>query len=274
VLLAAAVPVLVVAAVYAKNLVVFGRFTASTWTGMNLWATTGTYVPRAERERLVAQGRMSAAALVDRFESVEVYPAEWRGRPPADVPALTEVRRSSGFPNFNNFAYVAIGEHYLHDALAAVRYRPAGLVKGLAKAWFCYFKSPTDYVLLEPNWDRLALLNRVFDYLLAGRLPVDFGRLGFIPLRSDRGHFIGLLLLVGLPLVWCYGLAKARRAGDAGPRLALLFMLGTVAWVALVGNTLEAGENQRFRFATDPLSLVLLGYFIQGWLAPRLRRPR
>ncbi|MFO7651537.1 MAG: hypothetical protein R6X13_09400 [bacterium] len=276
VLATAALPVLLVTGVYTKNLVVFGRFTASTWTGMNLWGTTGAFVPEPVRERLVSEGRLSWAALVDRFESVELYPAEWRGEPAADVPALTAPRRASGFPNFNHQDYIDIGEHYLRDALASVRYYPVGFVKGLAKAWFCYFKSPSDYVLLEPNMDRLAGPNRVFDLLLAGRLPWDFGRLGVVPVRSDRGHHLGFLLLVGLPLVFLYGVSAARRGTDhsAGQRLALCYIVVTVAWVALVGNTLEAGENQRFRFATDPLSIVLLGLFAQRCLAPRLRPRR
>jgi hypothetical protein len=276
VLAAAALPVLLVAGVYAKNLAVFGRFTVSTWTGMNLWATTGAFVPAEVRQRLVSEERLSRAALVDRFESVELYPAEWQGRPPANVPALTQTRRASGYPNFNHYAYIGIGDRYLQDALAAVRWYPACLAKGLVKAWFCYFKSPSDYVLLEPNLDRLAGPNRVFDLLLAGRLPLDFGRLGLVPVRSDRGHFLGLLLLVGLPLVWLYGLASVRRAAGLtrGQRLVAGFLVASIAYVALVGNTLEAGENQRFRFATDSLSIVLLGLFVERWLAPRLRPRR
>lgn len=276
VLAAAVLPVLLVAGVYTKNLFVFGRFTASTWAGMNLWATTGAFVPPDVRERLVREGRLSRAALVDRFESVEQYPAEWRGAPAADVPALTAPRRASGFPNFNHQAYISIGDHYLSDALTCVRYYPVGFVKGLAKAWFCYFKSPTDYVLLEPNLDRLAVPNRAFDLALAGRLPWDFGRLGFVPVRSDRGHHLGLLLLFGLPLVLAYGISLARRGSgcSAGQRLALFFVVAAVAWVALVGNTLDAGENQRFRFVTDPLSMVLLGLFFHRWLAPRLKSRR
>jgi hypothetical protein len=39
--------------------------------------------------------------------------------------------------------------------------------------------------------------------------------------------------------------------------------------VALVGNISEAGENHRFRFATDPLSAVLLGLVVE-----QLRRGR
>jgi len=39
----------------------------------------------------------------------------------------------------------------------------------------------------------------------------------------------------------------------------------------VVGNSLELGENNRFRFETDPLSVCLLGLSLQGAL-DRLRR--
>jgi hypothetical protein len=41
--------------------------------------------------------------------------------------------------------------------------------------------------------------------------------------------------------------------------------------VALVGSLLELGENNRFRFETDPLSLWLLGLVLDRSLIPRVR---
>jgi hypothetical protein len=36
-----------------------------------------------------------------------------------------------------------------------------------------------------------------------------------------------------------------------------------------VGNSIEVGENNRFRFATDPLSTILLGLVLHRALASR-----
>jgi len=41
--------------------------------------------------------------------------------------------------------------------------------------------------------------------------------------------------------------------------------------VALVGNLLELGENNRFRFETDPLSLCLLGLLLDRSVIKHLR---
>lgn len=49
------------------------------------------------------------------------------------------------------------------------------------------------------------------------------------------------------------------------------FLVLNVIWIVVVGNAVELGENNRFRFVADPLCLALLGLFIQD-RASRWRR--
>ena len=83
--------------------------------------------------------------------------------------------------------------------------------------------------------------------------------------------------MLGLPLVFLGGVAAASGRGWAGrgldrtQRLVVAFMCFNIAFVALVGNLLELGENNRFRFETDPLSLCLLGLVIEGGMTRRRR---
>jgi hypothetical protein len=67
------------------------------------------------------------------------------------------------------------------------------------------------------------------------------------------------------------GLGAGGRALDRPQRVVLGFLCFNIAYVALVGNLLELGENNRFRFETDPLSLCLLGLLLERSLIPRLR---
>ena len=64
--------------------------------------------------------------------------------------------------------------------------------------------------------------------------------------------------------------------GRAGPLeaadLTALYLLLTVLWVAAAGNWLELGENDRFRFMTEPLALALLGWLLAG-ARPRPQPP-
>ncbi|HEX2063760.1 MAG TPA: hypothetical protein VHE80_04990, partial [Acidimicrobiales bacterium] len=68
VLLAAAGPLVVVGALFAKNFLLFGEPSASTWFGMNASRATTFQIPQAEREELVRAGKLSVLALRDPFE--------------------------------------------------------------------------------------------------------------------------------------------------------------------------------------------------------------
>jgi len=269
----ALVPLLLVTAVYAKNLAVFGRFSASSWLGMNLWEVVSDQLPQGEIEHLVEAGKLSAAALVPRYSDVAAYPAAYREPSRHNVPALTQPVKSTDVANYNNITYARVSDAYLRDAAYLILHRPAGFAKGLLKSWFAYFKSSTDYVLLEPNRTRIGFWNRSYDAVFYGRIPFDLSRTGILKTTSPRGHFPYLFLFIGLPVLFVFGarLALTRTSElDRAQRITLAFILFTIIYSALVGNLLEAGENNRFRFETDPLSLVLLGLA----LTHLLRRPR
>jgi hypothetical protein len=61
---------------------------------------------------------------------------------------------------------------------------------------------------------------------------------------------------------------------DHGARLLTALVCFNIAYVAVLGNSLELGENNRFRFETDALSLCLLGLALQHGLARVRRRGR
>jgi hypothetical protein len=54
--------------------------------------------------------------------------------------------------------------------------------------------------------------------------------------------------------------------------LTVLYLLLNVLYVALVGNALEVGENNRFRFMIDPLALALLAWSVSRF-ARQFRAP-
>ena len=54
----------------------------------------------------------------------------------------------------------------------------------------------------------------------------------------------------------------------------MVFVWFNVAWVTLVANAVEVGENNRFRSVTDPLVLALLAGLTVGWLTQRRKTIR
>ena len=61
--LLAATCLLLVGGLYLKNLIVFGRFEGSSWFGMNFARIALTRMPKALREEMVREGRLSPLAL-------------------------------------------------------------------------------------------------------------------------------------------------------------------------------------------------------------------
>jgi hypothetical protein len=257
---AAALPLLVVVGLYAKNAALFGHFAPSTWTGMNLARLTTEALDRAEAERLVAEGTLHPASLVPAFSRPDAYPrAYFAEAPPSRVRALFWETKTTGATNFNHAAYLAISEDAMRDGRWVVVHRPMAYLRAVREAWGVYFRSPADLRFLGiANLDALRKAMEAYDALFFGRWPWPGP-------TDDPGaprRYWGLLL--GLPLALATGLAAAAGRGpgrdlDRGQRLLAAFLCLTIAYVALVGNLLELGENNRFRVETDPLSLCLLG---------------
>ncbi len=286
VLLAAAVPFLVLFSFYAKNFVLFGQFSASSWAGMNFWQMTGTNLTLRERELLLAEGRPSEVGLVPPFSAVRDYPARCAdvSRFP-DVEALTRAYKSTGPHNYNHLAYVAASREYLSDSLYVMKRFPEAYFRGFLRSWFIYFKSSSDHVsgvrFLDEtgNLRRISFVNDVYDYVFFGRVfikPLARGISSIFLFKGDEKVY--LFLWLGLPLLLFYGFSLALRRGGAGARglerserLTVLYICLNVLYAALVANMFSWAENNRLRFPTDPLYVALLGLFIQRVFLRRRR---
>ena len=271
-LVAAALPVVLVAGLYAKNAVLFGHFAASTWTGMSLAHLTTDGLSAGELRGLVEAGTLSPASLVPAFSRPMLYRRTYFDPPPATrVRALYWEEKTTGGPNFNHAAYARISADLLRDALWVIRHHPRLYLASVAEGWRIYFRSAADLRFLgAENVEALRPASDFYDVVFFGRVsgPESDPR---VPAR-----YWGLIL--GLPFVFGLGVAAAFGRGpgrglDRTQRLLAGFLCFNIAYVAVVGNLLELGENNRFRFETDPLSVCLLGLALQSAFE-RVRRLR
>lgn len=126
--------------------------------------------------------------------------------------------------------------------------------------------------------ETLASVNAFYNSLFYGRIPCDVSQTGILPFNLIPGYRVHILLILGLPAVLLYGLLVSLKNQsnkailDPRQRAVVLYLCIAITFVALVGNLLETRENNRFRFTTDPLSVVLLGLFAQHTVVPRLSR--
>jgi hypothetical protein len=270
---AAAVPVLVVVLWYGKNLVQVGEFTGSTWFGMNASKMTNSMLTAPERKALFDNGTISAVSMVPPFSDPGKYRGATLSPVRTGIPVLDQETKPSGIPNFNNRLYLDVSRQYGRDAFAILRAHPSAYLRGLAESYLLYFLPANAYLFLNNNAAHIKGLVR-FASILSGRFSYHADH----TLRQTQpGRYYGQgLLNTGWFLVIAYLLvlilgpvSLLRHSPFTLSRPSLFFLWFNVAWMTFVANALEVGENNRFRFVTDPLVFVFLAALMVDRLARR-----
>ncbi|MBI4262889.1 MAG: hypothetical protein HY657_00805 [Acidobacteria bacterium] len=258
----AALPFVLLCGLYIKNTAVFGVPSTSSWMGMSLAKMTVWYLPADTLQRLVTSRAISPISLIEPFSAPGAYPPEYFAAVGfEDVPAIGARWKSTGRENMNHIGYLRVSQQYLRDSLAVLRRHPRALAQASRDAWWIYSWSSSEYRFLNRNATHIAAWTRMVDRVVYGR-------------RGESARYLGLL--IGLTAAVAFGLASlVSRAGASSERLLLAFLVFNILWVAVVGNTFEMGENNRFRFTTDALSLAILGLMGQrAYDAFRARKAR
>lgn len=268
-LLAAAGPILLVTLLFAKNYAVFGTFSASSWFGMSFAKTTLNQLYGEEKMALYRRGLIAKTSLYPPFHALSFYPSEARTGAPTGIPALDAEWKPGGFVNYNHHSYLAMGKQYQHDGLAALKAYPKRYLVNVAKSTLIYLRPATDNEFLIPNKDRIAPYVKAVE-ALQGTLPAA----SRVPARLV-GVAVGQMLV--FPLVVLWGLYRGVRALGEGPErrafaVTVLFLALNIVFVTVVGNLVETGENNRFRFDIDMAYMTLFGVLLSD-LVGRLRRP-
>ena len=164
----------------------------------------------------------------------------------------------SSKPTQNRSSRIRISQQYLDDDLWVLRHRTLAYLRYVGHGIADYFAPAT----LERTQNRRDLGAYVswFDRVVFGKLGP--GRDGFF--------LIALYLLAFATGIWISA-RELRPGADVGVVLVAFCTLALV-YVSATGSLAEVGENYRFRFVLEPLTLVLAAAGVQR-LARRFRRP-
>ncbi|REJ76883.1 MAG: hypothetical protein DWQ36_16385 [Acidobacteria bacterium] len=262
-------PLALVSAWQVKNLTLFGTASTSSWLGMNVLRIATAALPAGEAERLVEKGSLRVAHLQP-FSALRRYPEDLRDEtsaPSIEHPAVSMERKSTGASNYNHWAYLEISDASMQDALWLVRHRPAVYLRGLATAWYNYFQPQSTVEHLRSSRALLGAWADVWEGLMYVSVPTPWtyrGTLRHLPLAP----------MIAFPVLLVWGVLAMRRAAqraDHATAATLAFACAVVVWVAVVGNSLEVWENQRFRFYSDACSALLGAHLIETLLRRRRR---
>ena len=235
-----------------KNAILFGAFTTSSWLGLHLASTTTMQIDPWDRLQLVKKHELSPFALIDRFSTLDLYEPLIGPTPKTGIPVLDQKEKRN--PNYNNIAAIKIEKGYRRDALWVITHHPTVWLLGMWRAYVLYLAPAGDYYMLDFNRIKLGRLNATYSWLS--------------PDCRLAGRVVPLMHVLGLPVIWMFGVAtvavkyvKERRLGSR--EVVVFFLVFTILYVTIVSNALEFSENQRFRFVIDPFNVVLVGLAIQ-----------
>ncbi len=273
VLLAAALPLLIVVGLYTKNWILFGAFSGSTWLGMNMDTITAHQLTGSEARDLISRGVISPVALLDVGTPIGLYRPYLQIPARTGIPVLDDCVTSTGATNFNCLAFRQVQHIYTRDGLALLQAYPVVYLRSFEAAWFTYFLPTGDFPSFDLNRPCIRAIDRFWNIVFFGQFE-DAGDRKSLRQLADRGAAIslvfhtGVCLMIGLPLLWIWGivyLVRGVRRGvlDRASAILMGFLLFNIGYVTAIANLLSSFENNRYRFPIDGFYLVLLGVALE-----------
>lgn len=295
-----AIPTLLILGVFAKNQIVFGEPTMSSWFPWNLSRITIGEMPDDVRQGLIDDGTLSEAANFPIFLPYEDYAPIAPPCTPAhpDVPVLAETEKENGHINPNYECYLPLLDLYAKDSINAALHEPRYAVKAIIGSFQIWGESSSQYAFVHDNRQHIDDFDRYYRQFVLVDVPwnppvkTDSG--WWIPLERlpefnevddldalaaleeqniDLRYRFSLTILFSTIAVGVLGIRSLwrRRNGPLTPIDGTLLMIAyQVVVITLIGNMFEIGENNRFRFMVEPITLVV-GAWCLVQIARRLR---
>ncbi len=260
VLLAAAVPLALVAIWTVKDYVQFGTTTTSSWLGMNLARSVLFQAPPGQIAAMQRDGAMNALASIPAFGGPQVYSPRYVRAVPSPVAAVGALHKADGVANYNNPLYVAVASLYLHDDLAWIRAHPHEYADDVMNSVGVWMVGTDQNFANSANWIPVHGYARLYDRFVEWQ-PVQDPAPALIVFQRYRHRTAWLswqaiavyaLAGFGVPL-----LAWRRRRIDPAMAGALVVLWWTTLFAFVTGSLVEIGENERFRFELGPVPTVL-----------------
>jgi hypothetical protein len=242
----------------AKNLLRFGFFGSSSWQGFNVARGLPVDPPaalpvfyRGDREPIDPRLASLAAGLV----------------PPGlrDRPALAQLAKPDGAPNWNHYAMLVVSRRMGEDAAALLRREP----------WLLGYKALDFYL------DGYAVFEGRHSYSGDYIPQLEPGRqwarvyeaVAFQPFRPFDPAVTRLStgFAIVFPLALCgivYLLVRRRQRWAVAERTVLMMLL-SVGWVLLLVLGVDGAEGNRVRYPTGFLFLLSAGWALSAVLGRR-----
>jgi F0F1-type ATP synthase assembly protein I len=279
------IPLILVSALYIKNLVLFGSFTSSTWLGLSFAKFTTLRLSENERKALIDEGRISELNLIHPYSDFDEFRAYIRSDQKTGIPILDQEKKivppHGSSTNYNHIGFIQISRQYFRDGLTVLRLYPETYVQSIMSAFSIYFFPSSTLSFLDANREHIRRLDEFYNSIFYGQILPPASHPGvedpsrrYTETYYERISKVGIFLIAGVLVAVIYGWLLVSKALSQKPldlprALTILFIYANVIYVTIVGNIAELAENQRYRFTIDPLFLVILALLVNELVAKR-----
>ena len=176
--------------------------------------------------------------------------------------------------NWNNMAFYSISRQYMEDALTVLKLYPVIYFHSLLNSCRIYFFPSSDWFHFFPSIDnikKISSIENVYNRVLYGQF-LNFTDSKFKRENHDK-YFgnplnMGIFLMGSFFLSVIYGIyliviSLIKKKFAVPFTLTIAFIIFNILYVTSISNSLEIGENERFRFNIDPFIMILTGLFLQ-----------
>jgi hypothetical protein len=273
VLFCGALPLLVIIGLYAKNWILFGSFSGSTWMGMNMDVITAHQLTGEESAGFVSRGVISPVSLLDLGSPLDLYRPYIEMPARTGIPVLDDCVTSNGATNFNCLAFLQVQRIYTRDGFALLRSYPVVYLRSVEAAWFSYFLPAGDFPFFDLNRPKIHAMDRFWNIVFFGQFKEasdrkELRRLAAQGARTSLLLYTGVFLMLGLPALWLWSIyylvtGVRRKTIDRPAAILIGFLLLNITYLTAIANFLSSFENNRYRFPIDAFYVVLLGVALE-----------
>jgi hypothetical protein len=228
-------PVCFVVAWLAKNWILFGAFTTSTWMGMNL-------------ARIMPPP--TSIGKIGPFKPIHAYHLRDTSNDFPNVKLLhQQYKTNSGFVNYYHIDYISLSNQFQQDAIENIKSNPLEYLDRVGRAFIIYFSPASHAPFIDGNYQHISVYSSIVNLNFSGY--EKFKRSDFSEWQALPILILHFVMLIGL--IYCF----RKRLFQKKETLVVWVMMFMLAYAMAIGNFFEYGENNRFRFEHITIFILL-----------------
>ncbi|MEO5997011.1 MAG: hypothetical protein ABIN89_09745 [Chitinophagaceae bacterium] len=229
---------------YLKNYWIFGSFSASSWTGMNLSRVVFQNIEIKDTTTIASVHPFLPIANYKNYISDE-YKIKYIG---INDRILLDETKNDHFINMNNAGFLDVSTKYMDACVRQVQAHPVSYLKNVSTAFIIFFTPASSYFKVKDNNHRMRYYDMIYSFNPSH-------------IFDDKQQMKQSLALAAVPkfLIYCFVFFIVVRNSLRATYFPVfnIFIIATILFTLVVSSLFEYGENMRFRYEIEPLFLIV-----------------